>query len=131
MLSIERTEVYRIFRNATVEARAFIEEQKRQRALRRETESARERATTFYGRRRAARQAAVAASATVVASTARPSEPIVVAPPPPSVWAKPKAVAAIEEIAEAAPEVKIAEEEGFTQVKAKGKGKGPRKDLRK
>ena len=121
-MTVERTEVYLIFRNATAEARAFIEDQKRQRALRKETESVRARATTFYGRRRIAREAVAAANAT--ASTAKPREPAVFSPPPPSVWSKPMATA---EVVAPVVEVETVEEEEFTPVKTKAKAKAARK----
>jgi hypothetical protein len=130
MMTVERTEVYLIFRNATAEARAFFESQKRQRAARKESESARARNATFYGRRRAARQAAAAAAAVSVARP--PPGPYVPCPPPAvNVWDVRKAAAAPAPTAavEAVPVVE--EDDGFTPVtkgKAKGKAKGPRKD---
>jgi hypothetical protein len=135
-MTVERTEVYKIFRDATAEARAFIAEQKRQRELRRQTEAARASASTFYGRRRAARQAAATAAAAPVRP---PPGPIVLAPlPATNPWHQRKAAAAAAEPvpeAESETETKTAEEEEFTQVKAKSKAKpkagGPRKDHRK
>ena len=122
-MTVERTEVYLIFRNATAEARAFIEDQKRQRALRKETESVRARATTFYGRRRIAREAAAAANAT--ASTAKSREPVVFSPAPPSAWTKPKVaaevVAPVAPVVEPVAAVKTVDDEEFTPVKTKAK----------
>ncbi len=139
-MTVERTEIYKIFRDATAESRAFIAEQKRQRELRRHEESARAKASTFYGRRRSARLAAQAAAATAGAAAARPPPgPIVLAPPPKiNPWAERKAAAAaaapVPEV-ESETETKAAEEEEFTQVKVKSKAKpkanGPRKDHRK
>ena len=139
MMTVERTEVYRIFRNATAEARAFIEEQKRQRMARKQAESERATASTFYGRRRDARKAA---AATAAAAAARPPHgPIVLAPlPATNPWEQRKAVtAAVAEVVESVADesaVADAEDDGFTPVvngkaKSKPKANGPRKDHRK
>ena len=118
-LSIDRVEIYQIYRNATAEAKAFFAEQKLQRAARKHTESARSRAVEFYGRRKVAKAAAKAESA---AAAAR--EPARFASAPVKVWSKPTAVAEPETEVEAVAEpIEAVEADGFTAVKAKSKGR--------
>jgi hypothetical protein len=113
-LSIERTEIYAIYRNASAEARTFFTQQKQQRDMRKQNESVRERAAEFYGRRKVAKAAAKAEAA-----TAASREPVRFAPAPAKVWAM-KPTAAPEVVPKPVP---VAETDEFVAVKPKGRRK--------